>query len=74
VCRLSYYEKVSKALAVFDRADVYCKAEFPCEFKRLKRVKNRKTQKRQRRYYVICVWEGTCNQQTLTPIIKLKER
>jgi len=45
---------------------VYCAAEFPCEFKILRRARCRKG----RKYFVICTWKETCNQQSLVPVVK----
>jgi len=44
---------------------VFCKASFPCQFKRFKRNTSRK-----HRYFVLCKWQGTCNQQTFVPVVE----
>jgi hypothetical protein len=50
------------------KVKVYCKAKFPCEFKRLKRTNQ--TKKRRRRYFVLCDFNGTCNQQTFERVVE----
>jgi len=49
----------------------YCKAGFPCQFKRLRRTKQKGNQKHW--YFVVCKFEGTCNQQTCM-VVKEKLR
>ena len=49
---------------------VFCKAKFPCEFKYFKR--NQTYYKK--RYFVLCKFDGTCNQQTFERVVKEKEK
>jgi len=47
---------------------VFCKASFPCQFKRFKRNTSRK-----HRYFLICKFDGACSQQSYTPVVKDRE-
>ena len=47
------------------KSKIYCKAGFRCEFKRSKHSSIR----RKHRYFVLCKFEGACNQQANTEII-----
>ena len=44
------------------RPVLYCKSKEPCKYKRIKAVQSEK-----RTYWVLCSFDGTCNQQTEKP-------
>jgi len=45
---------------------VFCKAGFSCEFKYFKHNKTR----RKHRYFILCRFDGACNQQTFVPVVE----
>ena len=45
---------------------VFCKAKFPCEFKRFKRT----NASRKKRYFVLCRFDDACNQQTFARVVE----
>jgi len=47
------------------RKKIYCKAGFGCEFKRLKRNNTHY----KHRYFVLCEFDGACNQQTFERVV-----
>jgi len=49
---------------------IYCKAEFPCEFKFLRRSTYKENGRRC--YFVFCRWSETCNQQSFEPVKVMK--
>jgi len=48
--------------------EIYCKAGFSCEFKRLEHTKKKANQKRC--YFVLCEFDGACNQQIFERVVK----